>query len=102
MGRPFAVGGQTFDVPPATLGVARRTLEHLRKVQGADFSRLTPEHIDALVEVFYAGLAKATPAITREELADLLPVAGLGLLVPEYLRALGMEPKASPGEAVSP
>jgi hypothetical protein len=98
----FTVGGRTFEVKPATLGVAKRITIAMHRLRDASLASLSTDHLDALAAIFHAGLAPSNPELTISDLEDLIPAAGIETLIPQLLSALGLEAKKRTGEAVSP
>jgi hypothetical protein len=104
-GTPLTLGGREFVVPKMALRglrliAERNVLVALSNVtEGALF---TTAQIDALTDLMHAALARNYPAMSRDDVADLVEIRDLNAAtIRAVLEAAGLEEKRA-GEPASP
>lgn len=101
-GRPVRFGGTEWVVPALTLGPIRRLAPVLDRITRTDVSGAgatgSTEQLDALLQVVHAALVRNYPALTVDELADLLELPALTALVQAVMEISGFL-KAAEGAA---
>ena len=96
-GGRVTIGGQEFIVPKATLAVARAVAD----VQREAVSDPAVDGFLASARVLHLLLVKAAPALTIDELLELVEVDALAQLLADVQTFAGFT-RASPGEVARP
>jgi hypothetical protein len=91
------MGGETWLIPPLTLGQLRRLMPKVRQLTEIDASMGEPQ-IAVLVEIVTTALQRNYPDATFEQVENLLDLGNAGAV----LTGSGLKPRGSlPGEAVA-
>ena len=83
------LGGADFVVPPLSLGQLKRLQPLLRSMGEAD-----PEaQIDLMSQVIFSSLSRNYPAITQDEVDDLIDVGNVADIFAVVVSVSALEPK---------
>jgi hypothetical protein len=94
-GIPLVLGGRTYVVPPLSLGSLRRLQDRLTAISTAD--ALAPATVDTVIEAAHAALRRNYPALTADDLAELVDVGNMHDVISCVLDVSGLKRKE--GEA---
>jgi hypothetical protein len=100
-GVEVAMGGETWLIPPLTLGQLRRLMPKVRQLTDVDASMGEPQ-IAVLVEIVATALQRNYPNVTFEQVENLLDLANAGAVLNAVLTGSGLKTRGSPlGETVA-
>ena len=100
-GVEVAIGGETWLIPPLTLGQLRRLMPKVRQLTEVDASMGEPQ-IAVLVEIVASALQRNYPNVTFEQVENLLDLGNAGVVLNAVLTGSGLKTRGSPlGEAVA-
>lgn len=85
-----------FDIAPLNLKALRRVTQALDITSTAPFAA-----IDVMIDAVYSAIARAMPAVTRDDVEEVLDSETIVTAFREVMAHSGMA-AATPGEAVSP
>ena len=100
-GVPFALGGETYTVPPLALGAVKQLLPRLQAMR-------IPEGIpdaatlDLMLDVIAASMRRNYPEMTAERLADVVDLGNIGALFEVVMGGSGLAPKGAPAASDPP
>jgi hypothetical protein len=100
-GVEVAMGGETWLIPPLTLGQLRRLMPKVRQLTEVDASMGEPQ-IAVLVEIVVTALQRNYPNVTFEQVENLLDLGNAGAVLNAVLTGSGLKSRGSPlGETVA-
>lgn len=100
-GVEIAMGGETWLIPPLTLGQLRRLMPKVRQLTEVDASMGEPQ-IAVLVEIVATALQRNYPDVTFEQVENLLDLGNAGAVLNAVLTGSGLKTRGVPlGEAVA-
>ena len=100
-GVEVAMGGETWLIPPLTLGQLRRLMPKVRQLTEVDASMGEPQ-IAVLVEIVASALERNYPNVTFEQVENLLDLGNAGVVLNAVLTGSGLKTRGNPlGEAVA-
>jgi hypothetical protein len=100
-GVEVAMGGETWLIPPLTLGQLRRLMPKVRQLTDVDASMGEPQ-IAVLVEIVATALQRNYPNVTFEQVENLLDLGNAGAVLNAVLTGSGLKTRGSPlGETVA-
>lgn len=85
-------GGQVHTIPPLSLAALRRLQGSLSKL--SDVGALEPEAIDTVIKATHAALRRNYPAITEEDVAELIDLGNMHDVIACVLDVAGIKRKA--------
>lgn len=95
------MGGETWLIPPLTLGQLRRLMPKVRQLTEVDALMGEPQ-IAVLVEIVATALQRNYPETTFEQVENLLDLGNAGAVLNAVLTGSGLKPRGIPlGEAVA-
>jgi hypothetical protein len=95
------MGGETWLIPPLTLGQLRRLMPKVRQLTDVDASMGEPQ-IAVLVEIVATALQRNYPDVTFEQVENLLDLGNAGAVLNAVLTGSGLKTRGNPlGEAVA-
>jgi hypothetical protein len=95
------MGGETWLIPPLTLGQLRRLMPKVRQLTEVDASMGEPQ-IAVLVEIVATALQRNYPDVTFEQVENLLDLGNAGAVLNAVLTGSGLKTRGVPlGEAVA-
>lgn len=89
--------GATYLVPPLTLGKLQALQGRLLALDRLE--AMSMETVSTVVEVTYLALVRNYPAITREEVAELIDVGNMGDVFAAVIDVCGMKRRAQQAAA---
>jgi hypothetical protein len=95
------MGGETWLIPPLTLGQLRRLMPKVRQLTEVDASMGEPQ-IAVLVEIVATALQRNYPDVTFEHVENLLDLGNAGAVLNAVLTGSGLRTRGMPlGEVVA-
>ena len=93
------MGGKEFTVPALSLGQVRRLLPKIEKISTVN-GLLNAEQMDCIVDVVHAAVIRNYPALTKEEVEDLIDLGNAAVIIKAVMGQSGLVRKdGAPGEA---
>lgn len=92
-------GGRVYTLPPLSMGAMERLQKGLAALSSAE--ALSPESITTIVDAAHAALRRNYPAMTRDDVAELVDVGNMFDVVGAVLDVSGIKRKAQ-AEAKNP
>ena len=99
-GVEVAMGGETWLIPPLTLGQLRRLMPKVRQLTEID-AAMGESQIGVLVEIVAAALQRNYPAMTQEAVENLLDLGNAAAVLNAVLTGSGLKMRSSLGETVA-
>lgn len=91
-GKDIELGGETYTVPPLTLGALQRFQSKLSDYSGS----LSADDVQTVIDVATAALRRNYPDITSEKVADLIDLGNIQEVFMAVMSVSGLVPQ---GEA---
>lgn len=88
-------GGQQYTLPPLTLGALQRLQQPLMQLQAAE--ALAPASLATIAQAVHSSLRRNYPAVTLEQVGELVDVGNMLELVAAVLDVSGIKRKAAAG-----
>ena len=82
--------GQSWTVPPLTLGQLRRLMPKVRELSAVDH-QMGETQIGVLVEIVTAAMQRNYPELTAEQVEDLLDLGNAGMVLSAVLTGSGLK-----------
>lgn len=98
------LGGRDYTLAPITLGDLVRLGPAFQRIEeAAKGASLTPEQGAAVIDVVHASARRNHPALTRDQVGELLDLGNLRAALAAAMGASGLvQTPVAPGEAGSP
>lgn len=93
-GSPIVLGGETYVVPPLALGAVKELLPRVKAMQSVG-GVPTPEDLDTMLDAALAAINRNYPAMTRDEVAQLIDLGNVAQMFKVVMGISGFE-KRSP------
>ena len=98
-GKPVAIGGRNFIVPPLTIGQLKRLRPKIEAMAAAPKDANALDQVDDVVDIIHAAISRNYPDLTVDQLADMIPLPEMQRIVSEVLSASGLEQTSGNGVA---
>lgn len=95
-GQAVNLGGTTYVVPPLALGALRQLLPKIKALTLGEDSLPDLSQVADLLEICLAALRRNYPAMTLDELADIVDLVNFKPLVAAVMGQSGLEIQAAP------
>jgi uncharacterized protein (DUF433 family) len=87
-GKDIKLGGETYTVPPLTLGALQRFQAKLTSYSGS----LSAEDVQTVIDVATAALKRNYPDLTAEQVADMIDLGNIQEVFMAVMSVSGLVP----------
>jgi hypothetical protein len=67
----ITVGGQSFPVPPLSIGQLRIVVPAIQRLKGMNLEAITEDNINDLTEITYLAILRGTPTFPRDKFMSM-------------------------------